>query len=390
MINAYRRNHGRRSCRRSRLSAARKMGSEAFSPSYRHALRRFLQAARGAGGQIESHPIAGACPAGEPLSIDTVRLGNPRASRLVVVSSGVHGVEGYFGSAVQLMFLRSVLPALSMPDDVAVLLLHAVNPYGFAWDRRVTEDNVDLNRNFPTATQTYSGCPDGYEQVHPLINPETPPQWDCFYPRAAEKILRHGFEPLKESIVGGQYECPQGLFYGGKSAAAPVHALEQALPGLIGPAERIVHIDMHCGYGRWGEFKLLVDSEDAASESGCWKRFASAFDAERFEALNQDSRACTLAGSLGQWCSERFAGSSYDTVTAEFGTYSPLKVLAALRDENRAHHWGRPDSLGTLRAKQNLREMFAPVDQRWRDRAVAGGVAVVARAVQAMRAGSLH
>ena len=180
------------------------MGSEAFSPSYRHALHRFLQAARDARGDIETLPVAGTCPAGEPLTIDTVRLGSPRASRLVVVSSGVHGVEGYFGSAVQLMFLRSVLPALSRPDDVAVLLLHAVNPYGFAWDRRVSEDNVDINRNFPTSAQTYSGCPDGYEQVDPLINPQTPPRWDCFYTRAAEKILRHGFEPLKDNLKAQQ------------------------------------------------------------------------------------------------------------------------------------------------------------------------------------------
>ena len=32
------------------------------------------------------------------------------------------------------------------------VFVHALNPYGFAWDRRVTEDNVDLNRNFVDRT----------------------------------------------------------------------------------------------------------------------------------------------------------------------------------------------------------------------------------------------
>ena len=51
------------------------------------------------------------------------------------------------------------------------VLLHALNPFGFAWRRRVNEDNVDLNRNFLLDDEGYVGCPDGYAHLDPLLLP---------------------------------------------------------------------------------------------------------------------------------------------------------------------------------------------------------------------------
>ena len=48
----------------------------------------------------------------------------------------------------------------------------------------------------------------------------------------------------------------------------------------------------------------------------------------------------------------------------EFGTFHALRVLAALRAENRWHHYGA----GTLDhpCKRRLLEAFCPGDERWR------------------------
>ena len=83
---------------------------------------------------------------GEALAIDSAYVGKPRAARLLVLSSGIHGVEGYFGSAVQLAWLDA-LAHRAPTVETGVLLIHAINPYGFAWRRRWNENNVDLNRN---------------------------------------------------------------------------------------------------------------------------------------------------------------------------------------------------------------------------------------------------
>ncbi len=363
---------------------------EAFSDSYVQARTRIRQAAAALGAHASRCPIDARGPNGEQLAMDAIRVGNPDARRVVVVSSGLHGVEGFLGSAVQNMLLRNTAPSLSSDDDPALVLLHAVNPFGFAWLRRVNEDNVDLNRNFPTLGQRYRGCPDAYHHVDRLINPTSEPNWDLFYPRVATSVVKHGFASLKKAVMNGQYERPQGLFYGGNSPSASVELLNDALPELIGGAEQVLHVDIHTGLGRWGEFKLLLDGEGVASESHSWQRFVHAVPSDALQAVNAHNEQHPVVGSLGEWCRQRFADRSYDVVCAEFGTYPALKVLAALREENRAHHWARNDPSISCPAKRALAEAFAPKHPRWRDKTVRDGVAIVEHALAALRERSLH
>ena len=67
----------------------------------------------------------------------------------------------------------------------------------------------------------------------------------------------------------------------------------------------------------------------------------------------------------------------------EFGTYNPIKVLHALREENRCHHFGE----GTLdhRVKRALKDTFCPVSERWGERVLARGTAVVEQALENLK-----
>jgi hypothetical protein len=58
-------------------------------------------------------------------------------------------------------------------------------------------------------------------------------------------------------------------------------------------------------------------------------------------------------------------------ITQEFGTYSGIKVLHALREENRWHHHGggMPDHP----TKQKLKEAFYPNEDVWRLRVLQRG-----------------
>ena len=365
-------------------------GKNAFSGSYAEARSRIVGAASELDAEIKQYHIGDRGPRGEELSMDAVRIGPADARRVVVVSSGVHGVEGFLGSAVQFTLLKQLLMRQVGDDDPALVILHAVNPYGFAWLRRVNENNVDLNRNFPTAQQHYRGCPEAYRHVDDLINPKTVSRWDLFYPRVAEKVIKYGFESLKQAVVNGQYECPRGLFYGGSSPTLSVDILERALPALIGPAEQVLHLDFHTGLGQWGEFKLLLDSENAASEGVGWTRFTQGFSSSVIEPVNRNGQDTQVVGSLGEWCRQRFSDRCYDVVCAEFGTYPALKVLAALREENRAHHWDQASVGNTWRAKRSLAEVFAPKHPGWRDKAVRDGMRIVNSAIEALRAPMLH
>jgi hypothetical protein len=116
-----------------------------FSATYSEARQNFLQAARAADAAIEAHVnpnVSGV--EGEELATDVARFGEMDAEALLIVISGTHGNEGFCGSGCQTGFIRKgVIDA--RPKSVALLMAHAINPYGFSHIRRVTEDNDRMN-----------------------------------------------------------------------------------------------------------------------------------------------------------------------------------------------------------------------------------------------------
>ena len=71
------------------------------SDSYQQARENFLSACSEAGCPVSSylHPLKG--PEGEELATDVAWFGPEDAGKLLVMVSGVHGVEGFSGSATQ-------------------------------------------------------------------------------------------------------------------------------------------------------------------------------------------------------------------------------------------------------------------------------------------------
>ena len=187
---------------------------DSFSTDYATARGRFRQAALRLGWQLEAHAINARGPRGEELTIDVAcsPAGDPR--QVLVVSSGIHGVEGFFGSAVQLALLEQ-WAATSAPSTKCVFL-HGLNPYGFAWLRRFNEDNVDPNRNFLLDDERFEGAHARYAQLDPFLNPTRPSSlWEPFTLKALPLIVRYGAPALRQAIAEGQYDYPRGLFFGG-------------------------------------------------------------------------------------------------------------------------------------------------------------------------------
>jgi len=350
-----------------------------FSASYAEARRRFLEAADTAGARVQSYALPS--PSADTLALDVAVLGTDDAPALVV-SSGVHGVEGFFGSAAQLALLEQLGKATPRPA-VRYVLIHGVNAYGFAHLRRVNEDNVDLNRNFMTSASDYAGAPGGYAGLNGLLNPESPPsRFEPFKAKALWNIWRTGLPALKETVARGQYEFPRGLFYGGKKPCASTRIIQNHCGTWLAASKRIVHIDLHTGLGPHGSYKLLLTESDY-SERRDW--YAQTFGAGHIEPLTQpDGMAYRVSGQWGPWMQQHFPTRDYRFAGAEFGTYDVIRVLAALRAENRAHHYGAPDSPAYRRAKAELRECFCPASPAWRNRVIDAGLQVVNQGMQAL------
>lgn len=359
----------------------RSRSPDPFSSDYATARQRFRVAAHGVGAELAHHPIDERGPDGEALTIDVASMGARTPERAVVVSSGLHGVEGFVGSAIQLAWLRRLGDgAVTIPADTRVVLLHGLNPYGFAWRRRVNERNVDLNRNFLNTGESYRGVPPGYELVHGLLNPPGPPgRLDAFPFRAGWAICRHGLRTLATAVAAGQYDHPDGLFFGGLEPEEATRLLQAHYDHWIGTAASVVHLDLHSGLGRWGRAQLIIEPDQAAHID--WYR--AAFRRVRTVLVGQDA-PYAARGTLGTWLARRIgAARRCRTAVVEFGTYSQMRVLAALRAEQAVLRVGNRGSPRAVAATRTLMDCFCPSDVGWRQTTVHVGERLVEWALAA-------
>ncbi len=355
------------------------MTADFFSQSYSDARRRFTEAARSIGASISVYGVN--TDDDEDLTIDVAIIG-PDDAPTIVTSSGVHGVEGFFGSAVQCAVLDRL--GRSKPNQpIRHVLIHAVNPFGFSRLRRFNEDNVDLNRNFLSDLSDYTGAPEGYAELDAFLNSKSPPsRFEPVMGKAIWMICRLGMQAIKQSVAGGQYEYPKGVFFGGHGPSKSVQIIRENCDPWIGSSQQIVHLDFHTGLGTFGAYKLLL-AEAAESEAVAW--YADAFGRDWIEPSDASAgTGYTISGDFGQWMQEHFSERDYRFVCAEFGTYGLIRVLSSIRAENRAHHYGNEDSAINQSAKSELLECFCPRDSSWRDQVVDASLRIVDQAAQAV------
>jgi len=244
-----------------------------------------------------------------------------------------------------------------------------------AWLRRTNENNVDLNRNF-LADGQYSGAPPDYAPIDAYLCPKTKPSHDFFLVKTAAMIRRYGLKKLVQAIGGGQYEYPKGLFFGGKGLQEGPQKYHAFLKGRVSSAARILAIDVHTGLGRFGRDLLLAERQH-------YEYLRKTFGKRVILSEPEFGPSYRIRGGLHNLLSNALSGSDFRFVAQEFGTYNPIKVLHALREENRWHHYGG----GSLdhSTKRLLRRVFCPPVKQWQDRVLARGRAIVERGLEALR-----
>lgn len=133
----------------------------------------------------------------------------------------------------------------------AVILIHAINPYGFSWLCRVNEDNVDVNRNFQDFSAPVPSS-QAYEEIHELL---VPPEWVGPERDRADAALRAyveqgGMRQLQAAVQGGQYTRPTGLMFGGREPVWSNVTFQRIIDERVAKSVRLVAtIDVHTGLG---------------------------------------------------------------------------------------------------------------------------------------------
>jgi hypothetical protein len=303
---------------------------------------------------------------------------------LLVITCGIHGIEGLAGSAIMRMFMAEVLPDMDA-DRTGVLLVHGINPWGFKYLRRVTEHNVDLNRNFDVDKKLFSLKNEDYGKVDgDLLNPpetlDTRSPGYLFFPvKAARHIMKYGMDTLRRAILQGQYEFEKGIFFGGKDFEPQKAGLEKLLKRVTKGYPRVFSIDLHTGYGERGKLLFfpnpVKDNKNRKTVEDLFRGYRVDWgDAGGFYATTGDYT--DYIGKLLR------PGVVYIPMVIEYGTLDTHTTMGAIRSlkavivENQAFQHGGRTPADAEKARELFREAFFPSSPEWRS-AVMGQTAEV-------------
>lgn len=357
---------------------------DAFSTSYAQARQKFLAAAQAAGLAVQSHhhPLPGRD--GESLAMDVVRDGPDDARSLLIISSACHGVEGYCGSGVQVHALHDDAWRQAARDaGVAVLYIHALNPYGFSHVRRVTHENVDINRNFHDYSKPLPTSP-AYREIHALLLPEVWPP-DADNQKALKAYIEaHGMPAFQAAMSGGQHEFADGLFFGGRGPTWSNLTLRNVLREHGRTCKRLAWIDLHTGLGPSGVGERIfacADDKAALARAKAWwgPGITSIYDGSSTSAF--------LTGLMWMSAYEECPQAEYTGIALEYGTKPWEAVTHALRGD----HWLalHPEAPAALRQqiKQDLMDAFYIDTNTWRMQIIEQAVEAMHQATQGLSRG---
>ena len=342
---------------------------ESFARNFTEARDRFLMAARRSGAKLESHrhPLPG--PDGEVLHADVAHIGPPLASNLLILISGVHGVEHYAGSACLVDWLKGEA-ASQLPADTGILLIHAINPWGAAHFRRYNEDNIDLARNFVDFTQPLPHN-SAYEAVHAAISS---PDRSVISSRFQALFDELGDSDMIEALMSGQFTFPKGFSFGGTKPCWSHQLLADIVTRHATAATSVSVIEYHSGLGPYG-YGMLVTMQTGEPLA----RLRAAFGDE-LHSPRADDGLHSAPGHTTDGLIRTIGNKQLHSIVLEFGTYPPSQSLPVLLDDHWLTHHGDPASHAGRAIKAHILGMHCPDDPEWeagvldRSREVIGGM----------------
>jgi hypothetical protein len=336
---------------------------EAYFPAdYRSGRAAFIEACEDAdlGVTARVHPSAKG-PDGKPLFIDVATIGAREAKTALLLISGTHGVEGYFGSGVETGLLREGL-ARRAPKGAKIVVLHALNPYGFAWNRRVNEDNADINRNF--VDHTHAPANPAYESLAEAIAPKTvsPAAMKKANTHLRDYARAHGDFALQTAISAGQYSHADGLYFGGAQLAWSAAMLKDVFVEELAHIKRLIAIDFHTGLGQSGAAEMITEdlpgSPAYARAKAMWGGLVHSSEAG-------ESLSAPLTGTIDAAVAQWMKGKELTFAALEVGTAPLREVFDSLRKDNWLHTRAKPGHRGAKAIKSQIRAAFYPDTAEW-------------------------
>ncbi|MDH3228499.1 MAG: M14 family metallopeptidase [Alphaproteobacteria bacterium] len=304
-----------------------------FADNYRTARDKFISACRALRLLPQAH-LATAGPGETELPlVDSVRLGDPAARRMLVVCGGDRQVDALCCSAIEVGWLNEFANA-SLPHDTAILLLN------------------------------HGPAPPAGGEAPPRGGP--PPEWEDdllakVEKRYAEYARRKGVDSLGKPVAVPEMHSIPGY---------PAAVLDSVAKWLHSAADgRIAFVDVRIGLGPYGEVEITPCHP---SDTAATRRVRSWFGMA--DQPPENAPAAQEPDSLAAGLIRRLPEAEITAFSATFGTYSMMSVLDSLTT--------RPEG----EAIPDPRQLLCPSDEAWRNAVWRSAIIVIQRALTALHA----
>jgi len=311
---------------------------------------------------------------GNDLFTDIALLGDETAKNIVVVTSGLHGVELPAGSVTQ-QILMSKLRGEHL-RDTRYILVHALNPYGAANALRTDLDteggrNIDPARNFinfntfdRSAFLVNSEIASAFEKAK-LSDSSLAMMWARLLYTA---FIEQGQNEFKRHFVRGQYSNPILPYYGGMRPCCTRLTWEQIVQDEIFKphVETITHFDVHTGDGPFGGLQHYLCHKAGSHTKELCLRLTTPD-----KIKTTDDYFAEVIGDIGDHWTEfpRAKGKTIFPVTLEFGTTQAripgIDVLGAILNRTLLAEKYGDDHPKKDDIIQKMRTAFTPTQEDW-------------------------
>jgi len=201
------------------------------------------------------------------------------------------------------------------------------------------------------------------------------------------KRVLQGTRTLKSAITNAQYKHPTGLFYGGTFETWSNRTLRTVFQRYLQDADRVAFVDIHTGLGPFGHGELICRF---SPESADYKRMASWWGERVTPAQVSKAATASLRGTTTVAVPAMLPNAEVTSVTLEFGTFGPVKVLRALQAENWLHHHGGSNPAQASRIKARLKQVFYPETDDWKHQVWEQGQLIAGQAIKGLENGGLQ
>jgi len=356
-------------------------GLDYFSATVIEADLKFAAACKKHGVKPQYFRNAKCGPDGEALNIGVCRVGAANAKNQLLIISGTHGLEGFAGAGIQTGWL-DLYGGDALPADTSLVIVHMINPWGMAWDRRENEDNVDLFRNFIYCD--HPSVPDPlFDLVDDTIDLENWHLRDASRRKAINQLVaKHGMDRLIAVVRRGQHHRDKSLSYHGQGPTWSKSCLDQIISEQMNDAQRIAIIDIHTGFGDYG-YGTVMSYDPLGSDRH--SRVSQWFSGEIYTP-GSDADIPDHTAQLPYHWAEAVAGGA--TVTAEileFGTFEPSTIAESTHATHHFHIFGDPLSAEGQKWGKVFRHFFYPEEDEWKQLVWQRGCDVIGTTLTGLR-----